>query len=130
MYADAETIRLIVEAGYNVLKLVPPLERDDTKTVVDAYGTDRFYHYTVKKVGKEAILFSFCTAWAPPYGYFEKLVRNQKGIQFMKVEWDIATDGCAGVWVAEREKEGDVVIKSIDWYEGCIEEQVERFREN
>jgi hypothetical protein len=129
MYADAETIRLIVDAGYDLLKLVPPLETDDTDEFIKAYGTRRFYHYTVKKVGKEAILFSFCTAWAPPYEYLEKLMNHKKGIEFLKSEWDIATDGVAGVWVAERKKEGDVGIKSIEWYEGCIEEQLERFGE-
>lgn len=127
IYAPTETIRRLLDASGRFVELVPR----PTGDAVSHYGSDRFYGYGLDQVGQEAIQFRFATAWTPPIGLYEMLLRSLK-LAFMKVTWSVE-DGVAGIWVGERTLEGAAdggyLIQSMHWDEGCLEEKVHRWRE-
>ncbi len=128
IYADAATIQRITAVGHKVLELVPPLPEDTPDARVAAYGTDRFYDYKQVHVGPEGAMLRITTPWAPPLKFLHILAETEKGVVFMKSEWDVE-DGDAGVWVAERRGGADgLYVQSMNWDEGCLEERAHRFR--
>lgn len=128
LYAPADIISRLVDAKERFVELVaaPPTGTEATTW----FGSDRFYSYGLDQVGKEAIQFRFISAWSPPVGLFERLLRELPA-EFLKVTWSVE-DGAAGIWVGERTLEGAAnggyLIQSIHWDEGCLEEKAHRWR--
>ena len=127
IYADTATIQRIAAADYDILSLVPPLPEDTPEARADAYGSDRFYDYEQIHIGPEGAMLRFTTAWAPPLKFLHTLAETEKGVVFMKSDWDVE-DGAAGIWVAERRAGSDeLLVQSMNWDEGCLEERAHRF---
>lgn len=126
IYADTPTIERIVAAEGRLPSLVPPPTDSSPEAAAVAYGTDRFYFYESKGSGPGATLFKIYTAWAPPHNLLETLLKQEKGIEFIKCEWDVE-DGGAGVWIGERKADGTTRIRGLEWDEGCLEERAQRF---
>jgi hypothetical protein len=128
IYAPTDTIRRLVNAKERFVELVsgPPTGVPDH----EYYGSDRFYDWAIDEEGQEALQFRFTSAWAPPIGLFQRMLK-ELGLDFMKVTWSVE-DGIAGVWVGERTtKEGaddGFIMQSMHWDEGCIEEKEHRWR--
>lgn len=126
IYADTPTIERIVAAEGRLPSLVPPIAHQSSEAAAVAYGTDRFYIYKLSAAGPGAVLFKIYTAWAPPNNLLETLLKTEKGIEFIKCQWDVE-DGGAGVWIGERGADGATNIRGLEWVEGCYEERAERF---
>lgn len=121
IYADASTIKHLVEAG-------PALE--DLLVEGAASGDLRLYDYKVNQVGAEAVIFTITSAWVPANPLFEALIQ-QLDICFLKNEW-VIEDGMAGVWIGESRGIENLApkISALEWHEGPIEEKAHRFRKS
>jgi hypothetical protein len=124
IYADEETTAKLVALGSRFADMLP----EPADPIHETWGSDRFHEYSVYDYGKTAIAFRFMSAWAPPLGFFDELLRTYKNISFVKVDWNVE-DGMAGVWVGSRiEGEDGYGTEKMQWDEGCIEEHAHRFR--
>jgi hypothetical protein len=118
IYATAPTINLLKEVG---LKL-PTLIKEHTLP-----EDLRMYEYDLHTAGKEAMIFTVNSAWAPLHPLFEALMKEYP-ISFIKNSWYVE-DGAAGVWIAEPAKPAGAppIIRSLEWDEGCVEAKHDMF---
>ncbi len=121
IYATAPTIQLLKETGIKLLELVKGNPKLDDI---------RLYEYTLHEAGKEAMIFTVLSAWAPPHALFEAIM-NEYPIWFIKNSWYVE-DGAAGVWIADPAKPAGApaIIKSLEWDEGCLEAKADMFQKN
>jgi hypothetical protein len=118
LYADASTIKHLVEAGPALANLL-----------VGEFSDLRLYDYKLNQVGTEAMSFTITSAWVPANPLFDALI-NQFELTFLKNEWYIE-DGAAGIWIGVLHSNSPVPkISALEWDEGPIEEKAHRFRKS
>lgn len=135
-----ETIKTLLDAEFSFKLLhpmpeLPPLE--DPNQVDDRWydwncehwGTkwDR-YDYNVVKKGPYALEMVFTTAWAPPYRFFEHLLKIYKDL-WIKCDWS-EEGGGAGVFVGyTNPNTEELIVKELSWDDWCLEEYYHNFKD-
>jgi hypothetical protein len=81
--------------------------------------------FRVLKRGVEAVHCKVWSAWHPDFAWLETLLTKYTSC-WVKNVW-LVEDGEAGVWIGTARK-GKVEIRSLDWEEMSIEEEMYRYR--
>ncbi len=80
----------------------------------------------IKHRGVQGVVLNLWSPWAPDMDRLERFQNTWKSL-WIKNEWS-EEGGGAGVWISYYDRAGERVLKSLEWNEGCIEEQAHLFR--
>ena len=119
-----DMIKKFIEDEMSFDKICPIPEEEKTTDYDDhcrVWGTkwDR-YEYSLNEEGQSGLKCNFTTAWDPPIGVFEYLLKTYHDI-WIKCEWE-EEGGMAGVWIGHR-RDGEPVIRQLEWQDLSIEEE-------
>jgi hypothetical protein len=129
IYASEQTIDDLKKAEFSFELLHPPpqfsplpdLSGEDDRWYywnTEHWGTkwDR-YEYSVETEGPRVLVLRFTTAWTPPYGVFQHLLKLYPDL-WLRCNWT-EESGMKGVFIGCT-KNNELSIKELQWEDWCF----------
>lgn len=98
---------------------------DIDRVLSEEFKDDPAWALKIKCRGVQGVVFNLWSPWVPNIQKLEILLEKYESL-WIKNEWS-EEGGMAGVWLGWK-REGSLVVKQLDWNEGCLEAQAHMFR--